>query len=368
LYTANDRFTRNTLLKNNGDGTFSDNSIFSGTALAMNAMCVAPGDYNNDGWVDIYVTNTQQGNALLRNTGNESFISSSIESGTAFFEYCWGALFFDADNDGWEDLYVSGMLMGPEVLSSAFYHNQQDGTFIIPEDAGFQGDTVRSFNNAIGDINQDGLSEIMVINTAPYFSNLWVNSTNTTHNWIKIKLEGVLSNRDGIGSRIEVYTSDGEQLRFTTCGNGFLGQNSETLTIGVGTHAIIDSITIKWPTGHVDLLTAVVTNQTLQVQEGSTSEGIIQVDEDVNLLVATDEPVLPTTNIQVFPNPTKGTVTILTPNYTQAFQLYLFHSNGQFQQAIPIDSSQVHFSMLHLPKGIYWLMSPNGETTAIVKQ
>jgi hypothetical protein len=372
LYTAHDRFKRNTLLENNGDGTFSDISFFANAGLAMNAMCVTPGDYNNDNWLDIYITNTQQGNVLLQNNGNNTFLSSSVASGTAFFGYAWGSSFFDADNDGWEDLYVSGMLVGSDEISSAFYHNQQDGNFIEPAQAGFVGDTVASFNNAIGDFNRDGLNDIMVINTMPFHSHLWVNETTTDHQWIKIDLEGVLSNRDGIGARINVYTAGIQQTRYTTCGTGFMGQHSETLNLGVGSYSMIDSIVVCWPTGHIDRLTEVESGQTLLIIEGSTTDGDITIDPDVSLAVSTEVPGQPANrlNFRLFPNPVNSTLWVAWDSKEQVpSSIYLLDTNGRVlkplltkgRSLIPIDTKA-------LPSGMYFIVSGQGTGKRFIKQ
>lgn len=358
IYTANDRFTRNTLLENDGDGTFSDVSFFANAGLFMNAMCVAPGDYNNDGWLDIYITNTEQGNALLRNQGNNSFQNVSVETGTAFFAYGWGASFFDADNDGWEDLYVSGMLTGTDVISSAFYYNEQNGTFAHPLDAGFAGDTVRSFNNAVGDFDQDGRNDIMVINTTPNNSHLWHNQSTTENHWIKIKLQGVLSNRDGIGSRIMLYTNGLQQTRFTTCGSGFLGQHSETLTIGLGATNVIDSILVKWPTGHIDRLQAVDSGQTLMVSEGSTTDGNIMIDPELEIAVSTNLPLTEsTTNLHLFPNPATNRIHLRYFGNTVPAFYYVIDSNGKLIQTVKTsNSSELSFAVSHLQTGVYRLI------------
>ena len=171
IYTANDKISPNTLLENNGDGTFSDVGDTTQTSVVIDAMNVGIGDYDNDGWQDIYVTNLPYGNVLLRNqgattTGNQiTFEEVADAAGVAFYSTSWGANFLDADNDGWLDLYVSGPDASTDTTSSsAFYHNNMDGTFSEPTNIGFEGDTLGSYNNAIGDIDNDGFPEIMVIN------------------------------------------------------------------------------------------------------------------------------------------------------------------------------------------------------------
>jgi len=105
IYIANDRRNGNTLLRNNGDGTFSDISSSSGTDLRFDAMGVAIGDYDKDGYLDIYTTNGPAGNGLLRNNGDGTFTELAGALGVTVDKVCWGANFLDYDNDGDLDLF-----------------------------------------------------------------------------------------------------------------------------------------------------------------------------------------------------------------------------------------------------------------------
>ncbi len=309
IYTAADKLTFNTLLLNNGNGTFWDVSEASNADQRMNAMCVAVGDYDNNGWQDVYITNTPIGNALLRNPGSVGntrypvFEEVGGASGTGFYENSWGANFLDADNDGYLDLYVSGSVDGSDAVSAELYHNNGDGTFSVPEDAGMEGDTTRSFCNAIGDLDQNGFPDIVVINNPPYQHQVWMNESPSGNNWIKVKLRGVLSNRDAIGARIEAYTQGQYQQRFTHCGIGFMAQNSETEIIGLGTYNRVDSLIITWPTGHQDRLYDLEPGQLYAISEGMTTGGVIEVDPELNISTDTHEAKTLRADIALFPNP-----------------------------------------------------------------
>ena len=192
------------------------------------------------------------------------------------------------------DLYVSGMLDGsnPSLLPSAFYENQGNNTFIIPTSAGFGRDNATSFSNAIGDFNQDGLSDIVVVNFSPDNMYLWENKNTASNNWIKIGLEGTSSNRDGIGSTIELTVGGDTYYRYTLSGEGYQSQNSNYELFGLSNYTNIDSIVIKWLGGSIDTFTNVSVNQTLNVIEGSTL-GL----SDNNLLES---------EVTVYPNPSNN--------------------------------------------------------------
>lgn len=357
LYTANDRFSGNTLLRNNQDGTFTDISESSATGIAMNAMSVTIGDYNNDGQFDIYATNTAGGNVLLRNNGDESFSELAGPSGVGFYSIGWGALFLDSDNKGREDLYVSGMEVGANINSSAFYYNMGDESFSALS-AGFVGDTVQSFSNALGDFNKDGKIDLMVINSSPFQSQLWENQTVSSHGYISIELEGVLSNRDAIGSRIDVYSAGQRQSRFTQCGTSFLGQNSERNIIGIGLAEMADSILIYWPTGHVDRLKEVIAGEEIKVLEGSTTGGEINVSPDVQLISSTPLHQTASPLFSIYPNPASGQLYF---NYDQAEavnirSIRLLNVWGQLEKGYgQTDRLPQPLELSELPPGIYWL-------------
>lgn len=357
LYTANDRFSGNTLLRNNKDGSFANISVTSGTGIHMNAMSVTVGDYNKNGRSDIYVTNTEGGNVLLQNEGGDRFIERAATAGVGFYSIGWGALFLDADNDGWQDLYVSGSRPGSEITSSAFYYNLQDGSFSQP-DVGFVMDTVASYSNALGDFNRDGKPDIMVINGTPYTSHLWSNQTETDHHWISVQLEGVLSNRDAIGSSIQVYAGDQVVRHFTQCGTGFLGQNAERILFGLGNESTVDSIIIQWPTGHVDRLYQLSSKEEVYVVEGSTTGGEIQIAPEVQLVSNNRSKPLRHDPIRIFPNPAGEELFLTLEKEWSAsiLSIRLIHPAGQVGTLPSIKGIGTHpLDISHLPSGMYWI-------------
>ena len=252
IYVSNDKEENiNRLYKNLGDGVFQDVSDSSNAGVDVSAMSTTLGDFNNDGWFDIYITNTPfsqvssiQGNVLLKNNGDGTFTNVATETGTSFDSVGWGAVFLDADNDGLLDIYVSSSENGNgSLISSAFYHQQTDETFIIPQDIGFNIDLRESYSNAIGDINNDGKPEIVVGNdTENNF--LWQNNTSNENNWLKVKLEGVVSNKDGIGNTIEINVNGESQYRYTLAGEGYLSQNSFYEFFGTGLSNIVDYLKV----------------------------------------------------------------------------------------------------------------------------
>ncbi len=351
IYIANDRFTTsNILYKNNGNGTFTDVSASSGTNIIMDAMSTTIDDYNDDGYLDIYITNTASGNYFLRNNGDETFTNVANSTGTTFNSIAWGAVFLDADNDTDLDLYVSGMRDGTNgQLPSAFYENLGSGSFTIPTNAGFSNDTAESFSNAIGDINNDGLPDITVLNKEPRDNFLWVNTNSDGNNWLKVTLEGTTSNRMGIGSWIEISVNGNKQYRYTLNGEGYTSQNSGSEFFGLGNNTTIDYVKVSWLSGVEDILYNVSSNQQLHIVESSTLS----------------EPTFKENRLMVYPNPSKGEV-VLNTNFSY-FDIRIYNLLGvEVFSQLNINNNQ-KLNLKHLSSGVYALKLISGSKKIIKK-
>ncbi|MDZ7848963.1 MAG: ASPIC/UnbV domain-containing protein [Owenweeksia sp.] len=186
--------------------------------------------------------------------------------GVAFYSETWGALFFDFEHDGDLDLHVCDIKIGPNT-NQTFFENV-DTAFVQP--SVMAGDTLKNFSSAMGDINNDGYIDLTSPNRFPSALQLWQHDGVGTNNWIKVKLEGKVSNRDAVGSWIEVYAGTKSYFRYTHCGYGYLGQNSRSEIIGISQDTLIDSLLIKWPSGHTDRFYQVKSNRKLDILEGSS--------------------------------------------------------------------------------------------------
>ena len=361
IYLANDKTDNiNRLYKNLGNGTFEDVSIASGSGIAVNAMTTTLGDYNNDGWFDIYITNTQSsqagnGNVLLKNNGDGTFTNVAEETGTTFNSLAWGAVFLDADNDTLLDLYVSGGFDGSigSFLSAAFYHQQNDGIFVIPQNIGFENDTRKSFSNAIGDINNDGKPDIIVCNdTENNF--LWENKTTNTNNWLKVKLEGVTTNRDGIGNTIEIFINGRSQYRYTLAGEGYISQNSYHEFFGLGEANEVDYVKVTWTgTNTEDIIYDVNANQSITIKEGI---GVLNINDiQTNSLFS------------LYPNPSYDGVFKLSVNNNKSNTLKVYDLAGRLILKIKNLKDKDQFSLNHCKKGIYLAKVSSDHKSSTIK-
>lgn len=271
IYIASDRRYGNSLLKNNGNGTFSDVSIQSGTNLVLDAMGLSITDYDNNGYFDIYISNGEEGNAFLKNNGNGTFTEVAATLNMSVNRICWGNNFFDYDNDGDDDLYVA-VSGGPINRNNVLFRNNNNGTFTKMTGIGLENDNFQSYGSALGDVNNDGYIDIASMNTGDPVS--LMRSSGGSNKWIKIKLQGTYSNRDGIGSLIEVYRGSIKTKRYVNCGLSYCSQNSLIQTMGAGTASNIDSIRVYWPSGIRQTVNNISTNQTITI----TESGVIGIN------------------------------------------------------------------------------------------
>jgi hypothetical protein len=248
IYNANDRGTINRLFRNNANGTFTNISN-ANVNLVMDAMSVTVADIDNNGFLDIYITNDATGNKLLMNNGDGTFTESATQMGVQVNKGTWGSLFIDYDNDGDFDLFVSAMSSGSGAngIANDLFENQ-NGTFVNVSGTVIPLHQLPTMGAAMADFTQNGYYDIATISSGNERSSLLQNSGGN-NNWIKVHLQGHMSNRDAIGSWIYVWC-DGQMFkRYTQCGANFASQDAFYQIIGIGDHYMIDSVVVKFPAG-----------------------------------------------------------------------------------------------------------------------
>lgn len=240
----------NQLYRNNGDGTYTEVGAAAGVDTKTQSWSSAVGDFDNDGDMDIIVADqhvNEIGTEFYRNNGDGTFTDITTGSG---FENLDGAIeivTFDFNNDGYLDIYSE--------LQTTFLLNNGDMTF-SPNPQQIQG------GGAVGDLNNDGFLDI-------YSGGSVRMNDGNSNNWLKLNLEGVQSNHNGIGAVITIEGGFGVKVRNVRSGEGFANMHSLNPHFGLGDFDLIDTVTIEWPSGVTDQLTDVDTNQTIYVLEGS---------------------------------------------------------------------------------------------------
>lgn len=286
IYVACDS-TPSLYFRNNRDGTFTEQAIESGVALSEDGMeqagmGLAVGDFRLDGNLQIIKTHfSHDTSGVYISDGKGNFSDASIRSGlgveTRFVS--WGIGIADLDNDGNPDvLWVTGGIYpeadgkipdAPYKTPRVVFRNMGEGQF--EELIGQAGPGIEARHSsrgcAFGDFDNDGDLDVLIVNQNEPPS-LLRNDVTGNYHWIKIKLNGVKSNRSAIGARVTVHYGDKKQAQDVTSQSSYLSVNDSRLHFGLGTVVKVD-IEIRWPLGQVEKLTNVPADQLIYVVEGS---------------------------------------------------------------------------------------------------
>ncbi len=284
IYIVNDfgaEFRPNVLLRNegadaNGQWHFRDVSDPTGAGVGVFAMGLAGGDYNRDGLLDFYVTN-MGANLLLRQLPDQSFQNRAFNARVdrpdidGLLQVGWGTFFFDYDNDGWLDLYVvDGFLDSAKERNSidqpnGLYRNRRDGTF---EDVSVLSGIDHPGVGRGGvylDYDNDGRLDVFVANMDEP-SRLFRNRVGA-RNWLQVVTKGTQSNRQGLGARVEVQTGSLTQFVDIRSGDSHMGGSVPLAHFGLGDAQVVNALRVHWPSGVVQTFFQVPANQKVVIPE-----------------------------------------------------------------------------------------------------
>ena len=310
----------NELHRNNGNGNFTNVSAAANMYDPIQTWSAAWNDYDNDGDMDALVgasSTTDGSHKLMINNGNGTFTNATTGTGwDVNTSLSTEHVTYDFDNDGFADILGGG---------NKIMKNNGNMTFTpVPV----------NFNvGSIGDLNNDGFLDVQNGST------IFLNNGNT-NNWIKINLQGLTSNRNGIGARVELHGEWGKQIRDVRSGEGFRHMSSLNVHFGIGTATEIEKVVIIWPSGNVDVINNPNINQALFVIEGSSP-----------LSLASNE----NAKITLYPNPSSNFITIKNLEYLQAREIKIISTIGTTIKNFKITESST-FSIENLSEGLYILV------------
>ncbi len=269
----------NRLYINNGSGTFTLSTAFAAD-IGLKGFSASWGDYNNDEFLDLFIGTQNTTNVLYKNNGNGTFTKQAASivmtdtkvANSSTFGSAWG----DVNNDGYLDLMVSNTLDNQFYINNA---NPPTNTFTKVISEKFCA-PLGTFGLAFADYDHDGFLDAAVAGLdfsavqnggAGAAKSYLFRNNNTTGNYYEIKLKGTTSNRSAIGTRIRLTAGGKTQVREIASSTGFGSENSLTAHFGLGTNTTITSLQIKWPSGIVQNLSNItVINQIVTFTEDNT--------------------------------------------------------------------------------------------------
>jgi hypothetical protein len=305
----------NQLHRNNGDGTFS----FVGPEHNLNDNASnwssAWGDFDNDGDMDGFIGASGGTHILRRNNGDGTF--TNVLPGSGFDVMTATSIEWithDFNNDGFLDIMGGG--------SVVMFGNG---------DLTFSPTAVQISNGAVGDLNNDGFLDIL------QGGNIYYNNGNN-NNYIKINTVGTVSNKNGIGARVELTSALGTQIREVRSGDGFRYMSSLNTHFGLGTDTEIEKITICWPSGLVSEVLNPAINTTITIVEEATSVGVFKPTA-VSLLV--------------YPNPATDVLYLSSSQFINRQNATVFDLSGKVVLESALINDQINISNLN--SGVYFL-------------
>ncbi len=286
LYVANDT-TRNYLYRNDGSGRLSEIGVEAGVAyneqgLAEAGMGLDAADVDRDGRLDLVVTNFDyENNTLYRNLGNGFFFDATSAFGlgaSSLTELGFGCDFVDLDNDGWQDLVVvNGHILDniAEIQSNLSF--AQPGQIFRNESGRFR-DVTASAGPAIAaprvgralaslDFDRDGDLDL-AISSRGGDAELLRNDGGNSTGFVALRLVGVPSNRDGVGSRLTLELEGHPWVEELRAGSSYLSQNEMAIYVGLGSARIARSLTLRWPSGRVEVIDSLEAGSRHVIKEG----------------------------------------------------------------------------------------------------
>jgi hypothetical protein len=292
IFVSNDTF-ENYLLHNNGNGTFTNVAVPAGVAYNASGDAVAGmgadfRDIDNDGKPDIFETTMfAEGFPLYRNSGDGQFQDVAGAAGLAALtgrSTAWGVGIFDFDNDGNKDLFTANsdildnameLAHRPFPLPNQVFRNKANLAFEdLSSKAGASFQVPAAHRGAaFGDLNNDGKIDVVVtvLNGPP---EIWINRSGSEdaggrNHWIILKLIGVKSNRDGLGTKIKITTASSSQYNHATTALSYNSSSDKRVHFGLGSAAVVDAIELTWPSGIRQILKNVKADQIVTVTESA---------------------------------------------------------------------------------------------------
>lgn len=302
LFISNGGSQDNLLYRNDGGGSFADVSASAGIQHGSASIGCSWGDIDNDEDLDLFVANTLgQSNLLYTNNGDGTF--TRVLTGPVVTDggNSTGSAFADLDNDGDQDLYV-----GNDGGVNFLYRNDGSSfTRILTGDIAT--DPGATFGVSCADFDSDGWMDVFAANRSLQTNDLYRNDAGSNH-WLQVKLLPTLSNKSAIGARVVAFATLGgspvSQLREMSSQTGYNSRNDPRLHFGLADAVLVDSLQVTWPSGLVETVYGALADQVVELVEGAT----------VTSASLPDDPSA-AAELSIRPNPSRGPawITLVSP-------------------------------------------------------
>jgi len=363
LFVTNEGSSANNenLYRNDGGGTFT--AITTGDLVnnGGSTMSSSWADYDNDGDLDVYLCNDGSDNALFRNDGNFNFTKITGDPVTMTNSHSFSAAWSDIDNDGDLDLFVTNAYNPVAAeLNNLLYRNNGDATFTKIESGAPATDLSWSYGCAFGDYDNDGFEDLAVA-TVAFSGNdtndfLYHNDGNTNH-WLTVKLVGTVTNRSAIGTKILVKaTINGNvvwQMREISAQSSYCGQNDLRAHFGLGDADQIETIVVKWLSGAEETYSNINENQFITIVEG---QGILGFNQ-----------ATPKSNLRIYPNAATDFLHIDRSDRSDWATIGIYNSLGQRLYEKSGAEKLAVVDVSDFPSGYYMVKVDSGNATDCAK-
>ncbi len=349
LYLPHDAQVPYILYRNEGNAQFTNISSEANVNYAGFGMGAEVGDFNQDGYMDIYITNLYD-NVLYQNMGDGTFESVGEAMHVNDYGMGWGSVFADFDNDRLQDIYVSNDF-NFSPYENVLYHNLGYDFETVSE-----GDPCASpyagYATVASDLNDDGLMDLLVANSGAPGVQLFENVSAVSNHYVAFRLDGVESNSDAIGARIEVHTATGVQYDQVISSSGYAANNGRWIHFGLGDDEVVDLLKIYWPSGVVEEFQNLTADKKFGIIEGI---GIFTATKEINNTVKPCQMIS-----------SDGALTI---SFTSTSDIQSLQISDVAGKSIPVSytlsQEELKVALPAMPSGIYNVMVIQPQQTCV---